>query len=300
MTVRRLAESQPDNFEFSAESQEKARREIAKYPEGRQHSAIIALLWLAQLQHDNWLPEPAIRHVADILEMPYIRALEVATFYTMFNLGPVGRKAHIQVCGTTPCMLRGAEELKQICRDRIHHDQQHLSIDGDFSWIEVECAGACVNAPMVQIDSDTYEDLTPVSFNRLIDDIVAGHPLRPGPQIDRQFSEPAGGATSLVGEVAPAPAAPSNSSITVPANRQERDPVHENSAPDDLKLISGIGPNLQQKLGALGIDRFVQIAEWTSEDIASFDDRLSFHGRIERDDWVGQAKALAAKVEGED
>ncbi|MHA1560200.1 MAG: NADH-quinone oxidoreductase subunit NuoE, partial [Alphaproteobacteria bacterium] len=233
MTVRRLAESQPDNFEFNAESQVKAEREIAKYPEGRQYSAIIALLWLAQLQHDNWLPEPAIRHVADILEMPYIRALEVATFYTMFNLAPVGRKAHIQVCGTTPCMLRGAEELKQICRDRIHHNQQELSDDGDFSWIEVECAGTCVNAPMVQIDSDTYEDLTPVSFNRLIDDIAAGHPLRPGPQVDRQFSEPAGGATSLLDEIAGAPTAPSLSSIVEPSNGQDRETAHEKSAADD-------------------------------------------------------------------
>lgn len=295
MTVRRLAESQPDSFAFSAESLAKAEREIAKYPEGRQHSAIIALLWLAQLQHDNWLPEPAIRHVADILEMPYIRALEVATFYSMFNLAPVGRKAHIQVCGTTPCMLRGAEELKQICRDRIHHDQQHLSSDGDFSWIEVECAGACVNAPMVQIDSDTYEDLTPDSFNRLIDDIAAGRQLKPGPQIDRQFSEPAGGATSLVDDAGFAASERQQPLVGESAGQNLGSGEQETS--DDLKLISGVGPKLEQKLNALGVSRFAEIALWTPEDVVRFDDKLSFHGRIERDDWIGQAKALAAKVE---
>lgn len=296
MTVRRLAESQPDSFAFSTESQAKAEREIAKYPEGRQHSAIIALLWLAQLQHDNWLPEPAIRHVADILEMPYIRALEVATFYSMFNLAPVGRKAHIQVCGTTPCMLRGAEELKQICRDRIHQDQQHLSADGDLSWVEVECAGACVNAPMVQIDSDTYEDLTPDSFNRLIDDIAAGRPLKPGPQIDRQFSEPAGGATSLMDDADLSASEQPQPLVGESPAERALESGDEPQTSDDLKLISGVGPKLEQKLNALGVRRFAEIALWTTEDVARFDDKLSFHGRIERDDWIGQAKALAAKV----
>lgn len=317
MTVRRLAEVQPESFAFTPESWAKAERELAKYPEGRQHSAIIGLLWLAQLQHDNWLPEPAIRHVADILEMPYIRALEVATFYTMFNLSPVGRKAHIQVCGTTPCMLRGAEDLKQICRDRIHPEQHHLSADGEFSWVEVECAGACVNAPMIQIDSDTYEDLTPDIFNKLIDDIAAGRPLKPGPQIDRQFSEPFGGATSLTEKVADRSDKRGPAGLTdqmakrpstvgdfdeKPARQAKPYPLppaakaDDPEARDDLKQISGVGPKLEQKLNELGIHRFEQIAAWTPGDVTSFDDKLSFHGRIDRDDWIGQAKVLAAKV----
>ena len=198
MAVRRLAESQPDSFVFTPESRARADREISKYPAGRQHSAVIGLLWLAQLQNRGWLPEPAIRHVAEILQMPYIRALEIATFYTMFNLGPVGTKAHIQVCGTTPCMLRGAEALKDICRERINHHESEPSADGAFSWMEIECAGACVNAPMVQIGSDNYEDLTPESFNQLLDDIAAGRPIWPGPRIDRQFSAPEGGPKTLV------------------------------------------------------------------------------------------------------
>lgn len=315
MTVRRLAELQPESFVFTPESRAKADREIAKYPEGRQHSAVIALLWLAQLQHDNWLPEPAIRHVADILEMPYIRALEIATFYTMFNLTPVGRKAHIQVCGTTPCMLRGAEDLKQICRERIHPDQHHLSPDGNFSWVEVECAGACVNAPMVQIDSDTYEDLTPDSFNQLIDDIDAGRPIRPGPQIDRQFSAPAGGATTLTeppqggsrhvphkgltDEIGKEPdiigdfdAKPAAAAKPYPVEKAEQPGASDK---DDLKLISGVGPKLEDKLNELGVYRFEQIAAWTAQDVADFDKQLRFHGRIERDGWIAQAKELAEK-----
>ena len=122
---------------------------------------MIPLLWRAQEQNDNWVSKPVIEYVADMLDMSYIRVLEVATFYTMFQLQPVGKIAHIQVCGTTPCMLRGAEDLKKVCQNRIHHDPHHLSADGNFSWEEVECLGACVNAPMVQIFKDTYEDLTP-------------------------------------------------------------------------------------------------------------------------------------------
>ena len=129
--------------------------------------------------------------------MPYIRALEVATFYTMFQLNPVGKKAHVQVCGTTPCMLRGAGELIEVCKSRIHHDPFHLSADGDFSWEEVECAGACVNAPMVQVWSDTYEDLTPDTFNKVLDGFASGKPVKPGPQNGRQFSAPIGGPTTL-------------------------------------------------------------------------------------------------------
>ena len=145
MSVRRLAEVQPESFAFTPENRAWAEREIAKYPPGRQASAIISLLWRAQAQHDYWLPKPAIETVADMLAMPYIRALEVATFYTMFNLEPVGRH-HVQVCGTTPCVLRGAEEIKRMCRNRIGPEGK-VSGDGKLSWVETECLGACCNAP---------------------------------------------------------------------------------------------------------------------------------------------------------
>ncbi len=200
MAVRRLAEKQPASFEFTKENLDWAKKQIAKYPEGRQASAVIPLLWRAQEQHGGWLPEPAIRHVAEMLGMARIRVLEVATFYTMFNLEPVG-KYFVQLCGTTPCMLRGAEDLKKVCKKRIG-DEHHVTKDGNFSWLEVECLGACVNAPMVQINYDYYEDLTPASFEKLLDDLAAGKNPKPGPQVDRQFSAPQGGLTTLteVGE----------------------------------------------------------------------------------------------------
>jgi NADH-quinone oxidoreductase subunit E len=194
MAVRRLAEKQPKDFAFTGDNLAWAKREITKYPEGRQASAVIPLLWRAQEQA-GWLPEPAIRHVADILGMPYIRALEIATFYTMFNLEPVG-KYLVQLCGTTPCVLRGAEDIKKVCQRRIG-DQEHVSADGMFSWREVECLGACVNAPMAQINYDYYEDLTPENFEKLLDNLAAGKNPKPGPQIDRQFSAPVGGPTTL-------------------------------------------------------------------------------------------------------
>jgi NADH-quinone oxidoreductase subunit E len=199
MSVRRLAppELQPKEFAFTAENLAWAQRQIAKYPPGRQQSAIIPLLWRAQEQNGGWLPEAAIRAVADLLEMAYIRALEVATFYTMFLLQPCGRKGHVQVCGTTPCMLRGAEALFEVCRRRIHHDPLHVSANGDFSWEEVECLGACVNAPMVLIGGDTYEDLTRENFEAVLDGLAAGNKPKPGPQIDRQLSAPIGGPTTL-------------------------------------------------------------------------------------------------------
>ena len=199
MSVRRLAEKhlQPKEFAFTADNLAWARARIAKYPEGRQQSAVIPVLWKAQEQAGGWVPEAAIRAVADLLGMAYIRVLEVATFYTMFLLSPVGKKAHVQVCGTTPCMLRGSDELFKVCRRRIHHDPFHVSADGDFSWEEVECLGACVNAPMVLIGKDTYEDLTPETFEKVLEGIAAGEPPKPGPQIDRQMSAPIGGATTL-------------------------------------------------------------------------------------------------------
>ncbi len=194
MAVRRLAEKQPKDFAFTPENLEWAKREITKYPEGRQASAVIPLLWRAQEQ-EGWLTEPAIRSVADFLGMAYIRVLEVATFYTMFNLEPVG-KYLVQLCGTTPCMLRGAEDIKKVCQRRIG-DQEHVSADGKFSWREVECLGACVNAPMVQINYDYYEDLTSENFEKLLDALGAGKDPKTGPQIDRQFSAPVGGPITL-------------------------------------------------------------------------------------------------------
>jgi NADH-quinone oxidoreductase subunit E len=199
MANRRLApaELQPKEFSFTPDNLAWAKQQIAKYPDGRQQSAVIPLLWRAQEQAGGWTSQKAIEYIADLLGMAYIRVLEVATFYTMFQLSPVGRKAHVQVCGTTPCVLRGSDELFKVCRKRIHHDAFHVSADGDFSWEEVECLGACVNAPMVLIGSDTYEDLTPQTFEKVLDGIAAGKPPKPGPQIDRQLSAPIGGATTL-------------------------------------------------------------------------------------------------------
>src|SRR5687768_18348575 len=179
MAVRRLAETQPESFAFTQDNQAWAKQQIAKFPEGRQASAVIALLWRAQEQ-EGWVTKPAIESVAAILEMPVIRVLEVATFYTMFHLEPVGRRAHVQVCGTTPCMLAGSEHLIEICRRRIAEHPHELSADGDFSWEEVECLGSCANAPMVQIWKDTYEDLTPELFEKVLDGFARGEPVQPG------------------------------------------------------------------------------------------------------------------------
>ena len=196
---RRLAvQDQPDsNFTFTPDNLEFAKETIAKYPEGREASAIIPLLWRAHEQNGNWLSRAAIEYVSAMIGMPYIRALEVATFYTMFQLKPVGTKAHVQVCGTTPCMLRGSGDLISICKSRIHDEAFHLSADGAFSWEEVECAGACVNAPMVQIGKDTFEDLDAASFGALLDGFAQGKLPKPGPQNGRHFAEPIGGATTL-------------------------------------------------------------------------------------------------------
>jgi NADH-quinone oxidoreductase subunit E len=196
MAVRRLHPEQPASFAFTPENLEWAKARIAQYPTGKQASAVIPLLWRAQEQ-EGWTTEPAIRAVADMLGMAYIRVYEIATFYTMFQLSPVGRKAHFQVCGTTPCMLRGSEGLMEVCRARIHHDPHHLSADGDFSWEEVECIGACANGPVVQILKDVWEDLTPERFEQVLDGFAAGSPLPPGSQIGRTASSPEGKATTL-------------------------------------------------------------------------------------------------------
>ena len=190
MSVRRLApaEIQPASFAFTEENERWVDAQIAKYPEGRQASAVIPMLWQAQKQHDGWLPKPAIEAVAARLEMPIIRVMEVATFYTMFNLAPAGRY-FIQLCGTVPCHVKGAVELKTVLRERIG-EQQHVTPDGNFSWLEVECLGACCNAPMIQINDDYYEDLTPDLLIKLLDDLEAGREVKVGPQNGRRSSEP--------------------------------------------------------------------------------------------------------------
>jgi len=202
MSVRRLAADsvQPQSFAFSAENQAWAEKKMLEYPPGRQQSAVIPVLFRAQEQ-DGWITRASIEYVARLLSMPYIRVLEVATFYTQFQLKPVGTLAHVQVCGTTPCMLRGAEDLRHVCERRINHDPLEPNADGTLSWEEVECAGACVNAPMVTIGSDTYEDLTAETFEALLDKFAAGkgHEVKPGPQIaNRQYAAAEGGATTLL------------------------------------------------------------------------------------------------------
>ena len=196
MSHRRFHHPDPTaKFVFTKETEDQLAWWERKYPAERRWSAVIPALWLAQKQNNYWLSEAAMRAVADRLGMTYIRVYEIATFYTMFNMEPVGRW-HIQVCGTTPCMLRGAESLKTLCEHKIG-EKGHVTEDGAFSWVEVECLGACVNAPMAQINYDYYEDLTPVSFQKVLDELAAGRTPKPGPQIDRQLSAPIGGPTTL-------------------------------------------------------------------------------------------------------
>ncbi|MDX1716008.1 MAG: NADH-quinone oxidoreductase subunit NuoE [Anderseniella sp.] len=349
MSVRRLADEsvQPKSFEFTSANLKWAKETIKKYPKGKQASAVIPVLWRAQEQNDGWVSRAAMEEVGKMLDMPYIRVYEIATFYTMFQLEPVGRKAHVQVCGTTPCMLRGSEELMKVCKRKIAEQPHTLSADGNFSWEEVECLGACVNAPMIQIWKDTYEDLTPEALEDLLDKIAKGQKVKPGPQIDRTNSAPQGGPTSLTGDVTAKPAKKvakkkpaskaTKKAVKVPpanAARPKQDaaitskaiksparkPVKAAAATkaasktkpagperlkkpagkaDDLKLISGVGPKLEGTLNKLGFWHFSQIAKWTKKDIAVVDDELSFKGRIERDDWVKQAKALAKGGEAE-
>ena len=194
--LRRLHPDQPDSFAFTPANQAWAEAQITKYPEGRQASAIIPLLWRAQEQ-EGWLSRPAIEHVADMLDLAYIRALEVASFYFMFQLQPVGSVAHIQVCGTTSCMICGAEDLTAVCKEKIAANAHELSADGKLSWEEVECLGSCANAPMAQIGKDYYEDLTAERMGEIIDELAAGKVPTPGPQNGRYAAEPLGGLTSL-------------------------------------------------------------------------------------------------------
>lgn len=361
MSVRRLADDavQPAAFAFNAENQAWALKTIAKFPEGRQQSAVIPLLMRAQEQ-DGWVTKAAIEHVAAMLEMPLIRVLEVATFYTQFQLKPVGTRAHIQVCGTTPCMLRGSEALMDVCRHKINHDPFELNADGTLSWEEVECQGACANAPMVMIFKDAYEDLTPERLAEIIDAFEAGKgdTVKPGPQIDRETSNPLNGLTSLTEELdykkigletrkasdaaaarakaeaeakakaeaanvppsnaakpvtnapetAPALKSPSEVKVSNAAekaasvettkeykldDKNRPQPMERPEVVDDLKLISGVGPKIEQTLHELGIFTFKQVAAWKKAERDWVDGYLSFHGRIDREDWMKQAKALA-------
>ena len=195
MSVRRLSEHQPDEFAFTAENKARVDQWIAKYPPGRQRSAVIAALWSGQEQQ-GWVTKPMIEEVGRILAMPYIRVLEVATFYTMFNLAPVGRHL-VQVCTTTPCWLRGSDDVVAACKKHIAPRQQVVSEDGKFSWMEVECLGACVNAPMMQIGKDFYEDLDGPATERILEALRRGETPKPGPQNGRHTSEPEGGALTL-------------------------------------------------------------------------------------------------------
>ena len=325
MALRRFdIEAGGDTFSFKPETEEKIAFWRGKYPADKQRSAVIPLLWLAQKDNAGWLSEPAMREVADRLEMPYIRVYEVATFYTMFRLQPVG-KHHIQLCGTTPCMLRGANDLKKVCEKRIGK-KMAVTDDGRLSGEEVECLGACVNAPMVQINDYYYEDLTPESFEAIIGKLSNGVDVQPGTFVDRLNSAPEGGATSLQDEALfdgsrnaasglpnlpsaskvedPKPEAKAVPDKKPPTNVEREEPEIEGEKPeaisvnageaDDLKRIKGVGPKNEDQLNELGIYKFEQIAAWTEDNINWVEGYLSFRGRITREDWVGQAKTLAS------
>ncbi|WP_029030213.1 NADH-quinone oxidoreductase subunit NuoE [Salinarimonas rosea] len=403
MAVRRLAPDavQPKSFAFTPQTEAWLVEQVRKYPVGRQASAVIPLLWRVQKDCGNWLPQKAIEAVAERLAMPYIRVFEVATFYTMFNLEPVG-KFYIQMCGTTPCQLRGSDAVKKVLERRIGAPQ-HVTDDGLFSWLEVECLGACCNAPMVQINDDYYEDLTEENFDKLLDDLAAGREVRTGSQQGRTSSEPTDNVQTLqdpglydgsrVGAwkkrfeeeairkaaeekakedeakaeaasaakeaaVEPKPGKPDSGRATespvadAPAQRAAagerpvdpgarvtaseegsrktvdaqavaeeeevasrlatlpKDASAEDKAnavgerpagldaprggtADDLKKILGIGPANEKKLNGLGIWHFDQIAAWERPQIRWVGTYLAFPGRIDRENWVEQARALA-------
>ncbi|WP_375699604.1 NADH-quinone oxidoreductase subunit E [Pseudophaeobacter sp. TrK17] len=369
--LRRLHSEQPESFAFTPANQKWAEAQLTKFPEGRQASAVIPLLWRAQEQ-EGWVSKPAIEYIADMLGMAYIRVLEVTSFYFMFQMQPTGSVAHVQICGTLSCMICGAEDLIAVCKDKIAAKPHTLSADGKFSWEEVECLGACTNAPMAQIGKDYFEDLTAEGFAQMLDDLAAGKTVVPGPQNGRYAAEPQSGLTSLAeydsgktqynasaqlamdigdsvkriqgdevplltpwvgkdGVVAgraaadqppkapeapkpvakqveetkkPAPAAksaPAKAPAAKPAAAAEVAEVEPETLkeargglPDDLKLLKGVGPKLEQTLNDLGFFHFDQIAGWGAAEVAWVDSRLKFKGRIERDGWIAQAALLAA------
>tara|TARA_B100001109_G_scaffold191699_1_gene158273 strand:- start:76 stop:684 length:609 start_codon:yes stop_codon:yes gene_type:complete len=189
MTLRKISKDQPERFEFDTKNLEEVKKIIKKYPEGKQQSAVMSLLYLAQKQNDNWIPLSAMKHIGKLLDMPYIKVYEVATFYTMYNLTPVG-KNFIQVCTTTPCMIRGAGKIVEACKEKISENENELSKEKNCSWMEVECLGACINAPMMQINDDYYEDLDKEKALMILDDIVKGKTPKPGSYRGRINSEP--------------------------------------------------------------------------------------------------------------
>mgnify|MGYP006103035805 FL=1 len=189
MSLKRPSKEQPENFEFNSASQEAAKTIVAKYPEGKQQSAVMALLYIAQKQNSNWIPLAAMKYIGKFLDMPYIKVYEVATFYSMYNLAPVG-KYFIQVCTTTPCMIRGAYKLVEACKEKISKNENELSKDKNCSWMEVECLGACVNAPMLQINDDYYEDLDKDKTLKILDKILTGQTIKPGSYRGRLNTEP--------------------------------------------------------------------------------------------------------------
>tara|TARA_Y100000590_G_scaffold461689_1_gene623857 strand:+ start:19 stop:627 length:609 start_codon:yes stop_codon:yes gene_type:complete len=196
MSIKKISKEQPKIFKFNSKNLEISKKIIENYPKGKQQSAVMALLYLAQRQNDNWIPLAAIKYVGKFLNIPYIKVYEIATFYSMYNLAPVG-KYFLQVCTTTPCMIRGAYDLVEICKNKISKNQGELSKDGICSWTEVECLGACVNAPMTQINDDYYEDLDKEKFEKIIDQILNNKKPKPGSYRGRKNSEPENGRKTL-------------------------------------------------------------------------------------------------------
>mgnify|MGYP001161047559 FL=1 len=198
MSVKKIHKEQPETFKFNDKSMEAANKIVSNYPDGKQQSAVMALLYIAQRQNDNWIPLQAMKYIAKFLDMPYIKVYEVATFYSMYNLSPVG-KYFFQVCTTTPCMLRGAYDLVKVCKNKISEKENVLSEDGKISWMEVECLGACVNAPMMQVNEDYYEDLNDKKLEEIIETIYQNKTPKPGSYSGRINAEPVNNRKTLLG-----------------------------------------------------------------------------------------------------
>ena len=198
MSLKKISKDQPEKFEFNDKNIELAKKMINNYPEGKQQSAVMSLLYLAQRQNNNWIPLAAMKYIAKFLNMPYIKVYEVATFYSMYNLSPVG-KFFYQICTTTPCMLRGAYKLVDVCKKKISNKENEISSDGNSSWMEVECLGACINAPMIQINDEYYEDLDEKKLENIIEETMKGKTPKPGSYRGRVNSEPENNRTTLVG-----------------------------------------------------------------------------------------------------
>ena len=199
MSIKKISKEQPDNFEFNSKNLSNAKKIIENYPEGKQQSAVMALLYIVQRQNNNWIPLVAMKYIAKLLHMSYIKVYEVATFYSMYNLSPVGNY-FIQVCTTTPCMIRGAYKLVEACQEKISKNEKELSKDKSCSWMEVECLGACVNAPMMQINDDYFEDLDKEKTLKIIDQILNGEKPKPGSYRGRTNSEPENNRKTLLEE----------------------------------------------------------------------------------------------------